>query len=209
MFLTIFLVQLLSFAKPPVTDLSDSIRAAAAAIPDDYAVEFPKVYNRPAEPGHRQRATLYLQALRAGHPIVMSRSPHSQAITRQLVLRLDKASCEAWLRTALEIASDEPRRKAFNDHLGVPVAMARKDVAVAVWNLSSDPNLRMDAKNFWDTVQSEAAKSYDRSRAKARNSSTHQMVRDAGAYRPEPMPAWLLPENERCADREQDPSNGD
>ena len=181
--------------------LSQAISRAAGGISDDLPVPLPPRYDRSRHPEHDNVAAAYLAALRRGHPILLSRSPQTEAVTKQIVLGLNRGFCEEWLRSSMEMVMDDAARRRTLDALGGAAVMQKKDVAIAVWNLSSDVNLRADAKNLWDTIELSNLAMYETEQSREKNSTTHVPVRQAGRYRPAPMPAWQLRPEQRCADR--------
>jgi len=136
---------------------------------------------------------LYWQALSDGEPVVLCKSVSERNLTISFAERLNTDHKNEWLKNCLSVLNRKGK-----DMEGITKSKRiyylynsrKKEIAEAVYNLGSDPNLRIDAKSKWDEIESRSYSARLEQWHNAKSTADAVLVRKPAYPKPETIPVW-------------------
>jgi hypothetical protein len=188
-------MQAQSMSAAALAEASPATRPSATAL--DFKDAMQNAVQSARTDEQKWEAKAYLELIEHGVPIVTS-NRSIRPVVKRVVEALSDENRERWLSQSLKFSDGEPFEQwtyeRVTPQFGV-VAIDTKDCCEAVFNLSRDPNLRLEAMARWNRIEAEAF-----SRALANLLAQQQKVERwevRSAPRLRTIPIWSAPENEQ------------
>ena len=184
-----------SVGEPVIDKLPfvEAMREAAKRIPLSILDGInPGIYSEAKNREWREDAERYRHALARGEVLTLCKTSYEKAITVAFASELNEDQRNEWLRRCLSLARDPLMLRELRKELRPLRGPNAKDIAESTYNLATDPHLRIEALQVWDTYQ---VKGYGSDLTHWLESAMIRLAQNRSPFpapAPEPVPCWAL-----------------